>query len=214
MRAANPSGERFRFIARGLAQGEGFAYCIVRRLVFPRTGLDARHDVQMSRAHEFGGRGSRPPPLHSDKRWVATRPRAFLIARAARLATTASLLLSLSVSRLITAQNIERVAAGGAPHSFAMRAVDSVPRRFVDSDVFQIVVSNGTYALALGNELLCDQPPPDRASDSHARQLARIEVAHRGLQTIDRLAARTGSSPAMNMDPFPGCRVAAPGLHS
>ncbi len=217
-------------VANGLARGDGFAHCIIRRLVFPRTGADARHDAQMiARAHVNPTGMAREVASSDDRTWVAVRSLVSYLNRVRGNTGYHQLRVLTRLQRrdgLMTIENIQRITpyltatdstqllleAGKAGYSFGTSTS-------IDSDAFQMIVSNGAYAeLALHNELHFAPtrfPNPDAGHQLPGNWPA-FEIAHHAaLQMIDALATASGSSTSQEHGPIPANAIAqlAHGMH-
>ena len=210
-------------VASGLARGDGFAYCIVRRLAFPRTGTDARHDAQMvARAHVNPAAMAREVASPDDRAWVAVRSLVSYLNRARGNTGYHQLRVLTRLQRrdgLMTIENIQRVAPYLTATDSTQLLADTRragfsfgPSTSIDSDAFQMVVSNGAYAeLALHNELHFAPtrfPNPDPRHPLPGNWPA-FEVAQTAaLQMIDALATASGSSTSQEHGPIPANAIA------
>ena len=149
-------------IARGLAQGDPFAFAIIRRMQFPRTGKDAAHDVQMLYRAGHDAAAARREVQSRDDTWTAIR---YMVELLRKVAGTSGYQQLLVISRLmrgkrLSIDHIERVAPWVSPADLTQlltmtRAAGLAfgRRTPFDSDMLQMIVTNGAYAeLAMTNE--------------------------------------------------------------
>jgi hypothetical protein len=200
-------------IARGVAQGDPFAFAIIRRLQFPRTGKAAAHDVQMLYRAGHDAAAARRDVQSGDYTWTAIR---HMVEFLRKVAGTSGYQQLLVISRLmrrkrLSIEHIERVAPW-------VTAVDSVQflgmagaagtgfgrHSDFDSDMLQMIVTNGAYAeLAMNNER--------HFSPSNWQA---FETAHtQALQLIDRQVPINGVT--IEYAPIPADAIAqlAYGMH-
>jgi hypothetical protein len=209
-------------IARGLELEDPFAYALVRRLAFARTGSGAISDIQM-----IWRAGNEPAAVRTqildpaDHAWAAVRGLVHFLRRAAGTRGYQQLLVlsRLMRKRRITIDTIRSVApwvTAADSHSLLLETglagLSFGNSSSIDDDVFQFVVSNGAYAdLALHNTAHFSQ-----GTASAPGNWDTFERAHReALQLVDRLAADTGTRSSPEPGPIPANAIArvAFGLH-
>ena len=200
-------------IARGIAQGDPFAFAIIRRLQFPRTGKAAAHDVQLLYRAGHDAAATRREVQSSDYTWSAIR---HMVQFLRKVAGTSGYQQLLVISRLmrrkrLSIEHIERVApwvsAADSVQFLAMAAPAGTGfgrHTDFDSDMLQMIVTNGAYAeLAMNNER--------HFSPSNWQA---FETAHtQALQLIDRQVPITGVT--IEYAPIPADAIAqlAYGMH-
>lgn len=149
-------------IARGVAQGDPFALAIIRRLQFPRTGKAAARDVQLLYRAGHDAAAVRREVQSSDSTWTAIR---LMIQFLRKVAGTSAYQQLLVISRLmrrktLSIEHIERVApwvnAADSAQFLVMATMAGTGfgrHSDFDSDMLQMIVTNGAYAeLAMNNE--------------------------------------------------------------
>jgi hypothetical protein len=200
-------------IARGVAQGDPFAFAIIRRLQFPRTGKAAAHDVQMLYHAGHDAAATRRQVQSGDHTWTAIRQ---MVEFLRKVAGTSGYQQLLVISRLmrrkrLSVEHIERVAPWLNPSdsgpflAMAHAAGTGFDRNTdFDSDMLQMIVTNGAYAaLAMNNER--------HFSPSNWQA---FETAHsQALQLVDRQVPITGVT--IEYAPIPADAIAqlAYGMH-
>jgi hypothetical protein len=200
-------------IARGVAQGDPFAFAIIRRLQFPRTGAAAARDVQMLYRAGHDAAAAKREVQSSDSTWTAIR---HMVQFLRKVAGTSGYHQLLVISRLmrgkrLSIEHIERVApwVNAADYTQFLTTAGMAGTGFgrhtdFDSDMLQMIVTNGAYAeLAMNNER--------HFSPSNWQA---FETAHtQALQLIDRQVPITGVT--IEYAPIPANAIAqlAYGMH-
>jgi hypothetical protein len=200
-------------IARGVAQGDPFAFAIIRRLQFPRTGAAAARDVQMLYRAGHDAAAARREAQSGDSTWTAIRLMVEFLRKVAGRSGYHQLLV---ISRLmrgkrLSIEHIERVApwVNAADYTQFLTTAGIAGTGFgrhtdFDSDMLQMIVTNGAYAeLAMNNERHFSP------SNWQAFETAHTEA----LQLIDRQVPIAGVT--IEYAPIPANAIAqlAYGMH-